>query len=66
VLKLADQLLGADDQNPRDIEWAKRIAAKAGLGLYSQERIDNIERAATAQRLAKKRARDLDLIRARA
>jgi HK97 family phage prohead protease len=66
VLKLADQLLGADDQKPRDIEWAKRIAAKAGLGLFSQERINNIEKAATAQRLAAKRARDLDLIRARA
>lgn len=66
VLKFADQLLGADDQNPRDIEWAKRIAAKAGLGLYSQERIDNIERAAKAQRIAAKHARDLDLIRLRA
>lgn len=66
VLKLADTILGADEQNPRDIEWAKRIAARAGLGLYSQERIDNIERAAKAQRIAQKRQRDLDLIRLRA
>lgn len=65
VMKLADIVLGATEQDPRDIKWAERIAAKAGLGLYSQERIDKIERAATAQRLKARRARDLDLIRAR-
>ena len=65
VMKLADSVLGADGQDATHIEWARRIAAKAGLGLYSQERIDKIERAATAQRLKEKRARDLDLIRAR-
>jgi HK97 family phage prohead protease len=65
VMKLADAVLGAEHQDKRDIEWAKQIAAKAGLGLYSQDRINSIERAATAQRLASKRNRELDLIRAR-
>ncbi len=65
VLKLADLVLGASGQEARDIAWAIRIAAKAGQGLYSQERIDKIERAATAQRLKARRERDLDLIRAR-
>ena len=43
-------------------EWARQIAAKAGLSLYSQERIDAIERAATAQRIAKKR-REIEVLR---
>lgn len=55
VKKLADTVLGAEHQDERDIEWAKRIAAKAGLGLYSQERIDTVERAAKAQRLAERK-----------
>lgn len=66
VKKLADTVLGADGQDARDIEWARRIAAKAGFGLYSQERIDSIERAARAKRLADKRKRELELISLRA
>lgn len=66
VLRLADSVLGATEQNPRDIAWARRIAAGAGLALLPQERVDNIERAAKAQRLAAKRNRDLELIRIRA
>lgn len=62
VVKLADAVLGADGQDERNIEWARQIAAKAGLGLYSQERIDAIERAATAQRIAKKR-REIEVLR---
>lgn len=62
IKKLADSILGADGQDERNIEWARQIAAKAGLGLYSQERIDAIERAATAQRIAKKR-REIEVLR---
>ena len=62
VVKLADAVLGADGQDERNIEWARQIAAKAGMGLYSQERIDAIERAATAQRIAKKR-REIEVLR---
>lgn len=62
IKALADSVLGADHQDARDIEWARQIAAKAGMGLYSQERIDAIERAATAQRIAKKR-REIEVLR---
>ncbi len=66
ITKLADDILGADKQSEANLGWARRIAAKAGLGLFPQDRIDSIERAAKAQRLAKKRARDLELMRLRA
>jgi HK97 family phage prohead protease len=66
ITKLADDILGADKQSDANLGWARRIAAKAGLGLFPQDRIDSIERAAKAQRLAEKRARDLELIRIRA
>lgn len=66
ITKLADQILGADHQDGRDLEWARQIAEKAGMGIYSRERIDKIERAAKQQRLAERRQRDLDVIRLRA
>jgi len=62
IKKLADSVLGADGQAERDLDWARQIAAKAGMGIYSQERIDAVERAATAQRIARKR-REIEVLR---
>lgn len=65
VAKLADSVLGADGQDSRDIEWAKRIAEKAGMGLFSLDRLANIEKAATAQRIAR-RKREIEILRLKA
>lgn len=47
---LADRL--SDEEG---LELARHLAKKHGFGLFAQERIDAIERAATAQRLAEKK-----------
>lgn len=44
-------------------EWAERIVIGNGKAVVSRERIERIESAARAKRLADKRARELDLIR---
>lgn len=66
ITKLADEILGADHQSGRDLEWARQIAIKAGMNIYSQERIDSVERAATAQRIAAakaKKQREIEILR---
>lgn len=66
ITKLADQILGADHQASRDLEWARQIAIKAGMNIYSQERIDSVERAATSQRIAAakaKKQREIEILR---
>lgn len=44
-------------------EWAERIVTANGKAVVSRERIERIERAALAKRIADKRKRELDLIR---
>ncbi len=66
VRALADQVLGAEGQDLRDIDWARQVAAKSGLGLFPLTRIEAIERAAKAQRLAQKRQLQTSLLSVRA
>ena len=65
ILRLADDVLTRRKSDPALIAWGERILAANGKAIVSRERIENIERAATAQRLAKKRERDLELIEIR-
>lgn len=63
VICLAEDILKRD--NGALLQWAERVLKANGQAIMSQERVSRIERAATAQRLAKARARDLDLIEIR-
>lgn len=58
---MIDQIakVGGDKMKP----MLEKMASKLGLAVVSRERIERIERAATAQRLQQKRGRELDLIR---
>lgn len=59
-----DQILRSGTDRMADI--LGRLAEKAGVAVVSKERIERIERAATAQRIAAQkaaRARELDLVR---
>lgn len=62
ILRLADDILSRRKSDPSLLAWGERILAANGKAIVSRERIENIERAATAQRLAKKRERELELI----
>jgi len=66
ILKLAEDIVGGVGDDARLLRWASDILAKQGLVPASIERIERIERAARQQRLKEKRARDQDVIRARA
>ena len=67
ILRLADGLLTKQgEQDPALMSFAERILGRSGLAIIPRERIERIERAARAQRLAEKRNRDLDVIRVRA
>lgn len=66
IVALAEKTLSADKAPNQLLTWAKQIAAGAGMALMSADRVERIERAATAQRIAearKRRQRDLDVIR---
>lgn len=47
------------------LDWCEAAVRKAGKAVIPQERLDRIERAAKAERLAAHRRRELDLIRIR-
>ena len=66
IVKLAESVLGKTGCDLLSLAWAERIVKSAGRAVVSQDRLDRIERSAKQARLAKKRQRDLDLIRVRA
>lgn len=66
IIKLAEGVLGSRGDDPVALAWAERIVSAAGKTVVSRERIEKIERAATAERMRRKRARELDLMRVRA
>jgi HK97 family phage prohead protease len=65
ILRLADDVLTRRNRDPDLLAWGERILAANGKAIVSRERIEKIERAATAQRLADKRKRELELIEIR-
>mgnify|MGYP001559845282 CR=1 FL=1 len=61
----ADQIVKASEGEKLNVILA-RLAEKCGMAIVSKERIERIERAATAQRLKSRRdarTRDLELVR---
>jgi len=61
----ADQIVKSSE-GQRLTELVARLAAKCGVAVISKERLENIERAATAQRIEaqrQRRNRDLELVR---
>lgn len=62
IIKLAESALGGRGDDPVVIAWAERIVAATGNAIVSRERIERIERAATAERLRKKREREAAVV----
>lgn len=75
IVKLAESVLGSKGDDLVTLAWAERILATSGKQIVPvghvvitpdrAKKINDLEAAATRDRLAKKRARDLDVIRAR-
>lgn len=65
IVKLAEKVLGAAGENAPILAWAKGVIAASGFAVVTRERIEAIERAATAERLRRKRNREIDVVRAR-
>lgn len=65
VLRMAEGLIAAGDKDAKLLAWAERVAGKAEMALVPRERIERIERAAKAQRLADRRKREIEVIRLR-
>lgn len=75
IVKLAESVLGGKGDDLVSLAWAERIVAAAGkiiapaghvvISPDRAKKIGELEAAATRDRLAKKRARELDVIRAR-
>ncbi len=66
ILRLADDILSRRAKDPAMLAWGERILAANGKAIVDPERVRAVERAATAQRIAAKRAirqRELELIR---
>lgn len=68
IVKLAESVLGTSGQDMVAITWAEKIVAGAGKTILTPERatrIAKLESAAAKARLAKNRARDLEVVRLR-
>jgi len=65
ILKLAESVIGGTGQDLVTLAWAEKIANAHGKGLFSRDRIAAIEKAATADRLARKRHREITLAKLR-
>lgn len=63
VKALAESVLGGSSPDESLLVWASGIVEATGKAIVSRERIVAIERSAMQERLRKKRARDLDVIR---
>lgn len=70
VVSLVESILGGNGQDLETLAWGEKIASLVGLEkiaaargmvLMSRERVGAVERAATKQRLAEKRKRELSL-----
>lgn len=61
VMKLVESILGGNGRDLVALSFAEKIASQHGKGLFSRDRIAAVERAATQERLKKKRERQLQL-----